>query len=416
MSDISDVIVVGGGAAGMMAAISAAEYGANVTIIEKNSRMGRKLAITGKGRCNVTNNSAPEEVLKNIPRNPNFMYGALSRFTPEDVMAFFEELGVPLKTERGKRVFPVSDKAGDIVSALEKRLGELGVKILRDEVRSLVIKDGECLGAKTRRGEYRGAVILATGGMSYPVTGSDGFGYTLAKSAGHTIVPPEPSLSAMVTRQRWVSRAAGLNLRNIAVRLFDGDKAVYDDFGELLFTEYGISGPTVLSASAHIPHMESGRYKITIDLKPALTEKQLDARILRDFSERHGKPFGESIGGLLPRQLLGIFPELLGIPSEKKVDEITKEERRRLVALLKNLTLDIEKFRPIDEAIITRGGVSVKEIPRKQWKAGSAKGFFSRERSSTSTPIPAALICKSLFPRAELRDIPPQAADFRSNS
>lgn len=376
MSDISDVIVVGGGAAGMMAAISAAEYGANVTIIEKNARMGRKLAITGKGRCNVTNNSAPEEVLKNIPRNPNFMYGALSRFTPEDVMAFFEELGVPLKTERGKRVFPVSDKAGDIVSALEKRLGELGVKILRDEVRSLVIKDGECLGAKTRRGEYRGAVILATGGMSYPVTGSDGFGYTLAKSAGHTIVPPEPSLSAMVTRQRWVSRAAGLNLRNIAVRLFDGDKAVYDDFGELLFTEYGISGPTVLSASAHIPHMESGRYKITIDLKPALTEKQLDARILRDFSERHGKPFGESIGGLLPRQLLGNFPELLGIPSEKKVDEITKEERRRLVALLKNLTLDIEKFRPIDEAIITRGGVSVKEISPKTMESRLCKGLF----------------------------------------
>ena len=376
MSDISDVIVVGGGAAGMMAAISAAEYGTNVTIIEKNARMGRKLAITGKGRCNVTNNSAPEEVLKNIPRNPNFMYGALSRFTPEDVMAFFEELGVPLKTERGKRVFPVSDKAGDIVSALEKRLGELGVKILRDEVRSLVIEDGECLGAKTRRGEYRGAVILATGGMSYPVTGSDGFGYTLAKSAGHTIVPPEPSLSAMVTRQRWVSRAAGLNLRNIAVRLFDGDKAVYDDFGELLFTEYGISGPTVLSASAHIPHMESGRYKITVDLKPALTEKQLDARILRDFSERHGKPFGESIGGLLPRQLLGIFPELLGIPSEKKVDEITKEERRRLVALLKNLTLDIEKFRPIDEAIITRGGVSVKEISPKTMESRLCKGLF----------------------------------------
>lgn len=376
MSDISDVIVVGGGAAGMMAAISAAEYGANVTIIEKNARMGRKLAITGKGRCNVTNNSAPEEVLKNIPRNPNFMYGALSRFTPEDVMAFFEELGVPLKTERGKRVFPVSDKAGDIVSALEKRLGELGVKILRDEVRSLVIEDGECLGAKTRRVEYRGAVILATGGMSYPVTGSDGFGYTLAKSAGHTIVPPEPSLSAMVTRQRWVSRAAGLNLRNIAVRLFDGDKAVYDDFGELLFTEYGISGPTVLSASAHIPHMESGRYKITVDLKPALTEKQLDARILRDFSERHGKPFGESIGGLLPRQLLGIFPELLGIPAEKKVDEITKEERRRLVALLKNVTLDIEKFRPIDEAIITRGGVSVKEISPKTMESRLCKGLF----------------------------------------
>ena len=376
MSDTTEVIVVGGGAAGMMAAASAAEYGAHVTLIEKNSRMGRKLAITGKGRCNVTNNSAPDEVLKNIPRNPNFMYSSLSRFAPEDVMAFFEGLGVPLKTERGKRVFPVSDKAGDIVAALEKYTRDLGVDIIHDEARSLIISKGECCGVKTRRGEYHGCVILATGGRSYPVTGSDGYGYTLAKSAGHTIIPPEPSLSAMVTRQRWVSKAAGLDLRNVSVRLFDGEKQIYDDFGELLFTEYGISGPTVLSASAHIPHMESGRYKIAIDLKPALSEKQLDARILRDFSERHGKPFGESIGGLLPRQLLGVFPELLGIPAEKRVDEITKEERRRLVGLLKNLTLDIERFRPIDEAIITRGGVSVKEISPKTMESKLCGGLY----------------------------------------
>lgn len=370
------VIVVGGGAAGMMAAISAAEYGAQVTLIEKNARLGRKLAITGKGRCNVTNNSTPDEVLKNIPRNPNFMYSALSRFTPEDVMAFFEELGVPLKTERGKRVFPVSDKAGDIVAALERRLCTLGVNILRDEVRSLIINDGECSGVVTRRGEYRGAVILATGGASYPVTGSDGFGYTLAKSTGHTVIPPEPSLSAMVTGQRWVSQAAGLTLRNAAVRLYDSGKVIYEDFGELMFTECGISGPTVLSASAHIPHMESGRYKITVDIKPALSEKQLDARILRDFTERHGKPFSEGIGGLLPRQLLGVFPELLGIPADKRVDEITKEERRRLVSLLKNITLDIERFRPVDEAIITRGGVSVKEISPKTMESKLCGGLY----------------------------------------
>lgn len=376
MSDTTEVIVVGGGAAGMMAAASAAEYGAHVTLIEKNSRMGRKLAITGKGRCNVTNNSAPDEVLKNIPRNPNFMYSSLSRFAPEDVMAFFEGLGVPLKTERGKRVFPVSDKAGDIVAALEKYTRDLGVEIIHDEARSLIISKGECRGVKTRRGEYHGCVILATGGRSYPVTGSDGYGYTIAKSAGHTIIPPEPSLSAMVTKQRWVSKAAGLDLRNVSVRLFDGEKQIYDDFGELLFTEYGISGPTVLSASAHIPQMEGGRYKIAVDLKPALSEKQLDARILRDFSERHGKPFGESIGGLLPRQLLGVFPELLGIPSEKRVDEITKEERRRLVGLLKNLTLDIERFRPIDEAIITRGGVSVKEISPKTMESKLCGGLY----------------------------------------
>lgn len=376
MSDPTRVIVVGGGAAGMMAAISAAEYGAQVTLIEKNARMGKKLAITGKGRCNVTNNSSPEEVLKNIPRNPNFMYSPLSRFTPEDVMNFFEELGVPLKTERGKRVFPVSDRAADIVSALEGRLKEPGTEIIHDEVRSLIISDGECRGVKTRRGEYHGCVILATGGKSYPVTGSDGYGYTLARSAGHTIVPPEPSLSAMVTKQRWVSAAAGLDLRNVAVRLLDGEKQIYDDFGELLFTDYGISGPTVLSASAHIPQMESGRYRVVVDLKPALSEKQLDARILRDFSERHGKPFGESIGGLLPRQLLGVFPGLLGIPAEKRVDEITREERRRLVGLLKGLALDIERFRPIDEAIITRGGVSVKEISPKTMESKLCRGLY----------------------------------------
>lgn len=376
MSDPTRVIVVGGGAAGMMAAISAAEYGAQVTLIEKNARMGKKLAITGKGRCNVTNNSSPEEVLKNIPRNPNFMYSPLSRFTPEDVMNFFEELGVPLKTERGKRVFPVSDRAADIVSALEGRMKEPGTEIIHDEVRSLIISDGECRGVKTRRGEYHGCVILATGGKSYPVTGSDGYGYTLARSAGHTIVPPEPSLSAMVTKQRWVSAAAGLDLRNVAVRLLDGEKQIYDDFGELLFTDYGISGPTVLSASAHIPQMESGRYRVVVDLKPALSEKQLDARILRDFSERHGKPFGESIGGLLPRQLLGVFPGLLGIPAEKRVDEITREERRRLVGLLKGLALDIERFRPIDEAIITRGGVSVKEISPKTMESKLCRGLY----------------------------------------
>ena len=268
------------------------------------------------------------------------------------------------------------EKAADIVAALEKYTRDLGVDIIHDEARSLIISKGECRGVKTRRGEYHGCVILATGGRSYPVTGSDGYGYTLAKSAGHTIIPPEPSLSAMVTRQRWVSKAAGLDLRNVSVRLFDGEKQIYDDFGELLFTEYGISGPTVLSASAHIPQMEGGRYKIAVDLKPALSEKQLDARILRDFSERHGSPFGESIGGLLPRQLLGVFPELLGIPSEKRVDEITREERRRLVGLLKNLTLDIERFRPIDEAIITRGGVSVKEISPKTMESKLCGGLY----------------------------------------
>ena len=373
---MSEVIVVGGGAAGMTAAISAAEYGADAVLIEKNARLGRKLAITGKGRCNVTNNSDIEAVMNNIPRNPRFMYSSLSRFTPADVMELFEGLGVPLKTERGKRVFPVSDRAADIVNALERRVHELGVRVIRDEVRSLNVTDGRCFGVRCRGGEYGGAVILATGGKSYPVTGSDGFGYTLAESVGHTIVPPQPSLSAMVTKQRWVSEAAGLNLRNVGVSLYEGGRRIYEDFGELLFTDYGISGPTVLSASAHISSVGHGDCRMVIDLKPALNEKQLDARILRDFAERHGESFGESLGGLLPNGLRGVFPRLLGIASDKRVDEISREERKSLAALLKALPLDVERFRPIDEAIITRGGVSVKEISPQTLESKLCGGLY----------------------------------------
>lgn len=372
-----DVVVIGGGAAGMLAAITAAEYGANTALIEKNDRLGRKLAITGKGRCNVTNYSDLETVMNNIPRNARFLYSALSAFTTEDVKEFFESLGVPLKTERGQRVFPVSDKAADVVKALTDRLHELNVDIIRDAAQELVIEDGVCRGVvckKSRRAA--GAVILATGGKSYPLTGSDGSGYRLAAQAGHTIVEPVPSLIPMETRQRWVALAAGLNLRNVAVRLFDGERQVYDDFGELLFTNYGVSGPTALSASAHIAKMESGRYSLKIDLKPALSEKQLDARILRDFAERHGKPFAESLGGLLPPQLWQPIVELSGIDPQKKVDEITKEERQRLAGLLKGLTLDIERFRPIEEAIVTRGGVSVKEIIPKSMESKLCKNLY----------------------------------------
>ena len=372
-----DVLVIGGGAAGMMAAITAAEYGANTALIEKNDRLGRKLAITGKGRCNVTNDCDLETVMNNIPRNARFLYSALSAFGTEDAKAFFEGIGVPLKTERGKRVFPVSDKAGDVVKALTDRLNQLNVDIIRDEARELIIEDGECRGVvckKSRR--MAGSVILASGGKSYPVTGSDGFGYTLAQQAGHTIIPPVPSLIPLETRQRWVSRAAGLTLKNAAVRLFDGDKQVYDDFGELLFTNYGVSGPTVLSSSAHITEMQSGRWHLTIDLKPALSEKQLDARLLRDFAELKGKPFEEVLGGLLPQQLRQPIAELAGIPGDKRVDEITREERRTLIAALKCLRLDIERFRPIDEAIVTRGGVCVKEISPKTMESRLCKNLF----------------------------------------
>ncbi len=350
----------------MLCAVTAAEMGASVAIAEKNDRLGRKLAITGKGRCNVCSNSDNETIMKNIPRNARFLYSALSQFSAEDVMSFFERLGVPLKTERGNRVFPVSDKAGDVVKALTDRLRELQVEVLREECTALIIEEGQCRGIVTRKRRIgAGAVVLATGGKSYPVTGSDGSGYKLAKQAGHTIVTPEPSLSALTTVQRWTAAAAGLNLRNISMQLLDGGKPIYEDFGELMFTASGISGPTVLSASAHIPAMERGRYSVRIDLKPALSEKQLDARILRDFAERRGSAFGESLRGLLPAQLVQPVVELSGISPEKRVDEISKEERKALLGVLKGITLDISGFRPIEEAIITRGGVSVKEISPK---------------------------------------------------
>lgn len=377
---IYDVIVIGGGAAGMMAAITAAENGAKTAVIEKNDRLGRKLAITGKGRCNVTNNCDVNTVLENIPNNARFLYGAVSRFSPQDVMSFFEDLGVELKTERGSRVFPVSDKAADIVNALTKRLEALGVEILRENVRSLITEDGACAGVNTRGGQYRAkAVILASGGASYPRTGSDGFGYRLAEQAGHTIIPPRPSLIPMTTEETWVSQAEGLTLRNVAIRLIRDEKTIYEDFGELAFTADGIGGATALSASAHVENLsdiEDGRLSVSIDLKPALSPQQLDARILRDFAELHGKIFADSLRKLLPRELCEPFTELLKIPAEKKLGEITKAERGSTVSLLKDLRLKINGFRPIDEAIITRGGVKVSEISPKTMESKLCGGLF----------------------------------------
>lgn len=361
----------------MTAAVFAAENGAHTIIAEKNTRLGRKLSITGKGRCNVTNNCELSELMENYPNNGRFLYSAFSGFSPADTVRFFEELGVPLKTERGKRVFPVSDKAGDIVAALEKRLRELGVEIRRADVRSLVIEDGRCAGVTAGAEKIPAkAVILATGGMSYPKTGSDGYGYRLAQQAGHTIVEPRPSLVPLVTEEKWVSRAEGLTLKNVAVRLMLNGKHVYEDFGEAAFTQDGLGGAVILSASAHIAELSSGKYTISIDLKPALTPEKLDARILRDFSELRGKTFGDSLRKLLPQELCEPFSELLGIPQNKKISEITKTERSDLVKLLKNLTLSVKSFRPIDEAIVTRGGVSVKEISPKTLESRLCSGLF----------------------------------------
>lgn len=361
----------------MMAAITAARRGKSVALLEKNDRLGRKLAITGKGRCNVTNNCEIEELMSNIPRNAKFLYGAMTKFPPSETMAFFEGLGVPLKTERGKRVFPVSDKAGDIVAALEKELRRLGVKILRENARSLILENGVCKGVRTAGGDFSAnSVILAAGGKSYPKTGSDGSGYALARHAGHTIIEPVPSLVPMVTEEKWVKSACGLTLKNTAVKLFDGEKSIYEDFGEVAFTADGLGGATILSASAHIPEMREKRYSVALDLKPALSEQKLDARLLREFSDNRGKPFREVLRKLLPAELVEIFADLAGISPEKKIDEITKSERKNLLNLLKNLRLHISGFRPIDEAIITRGGVKTSEISPKTMESRVAKGLF----------------------------------------
>lgn len=361
----------------MFCAAHAAEMGLNAAIAEHGKSFGRKLGITGKGRCNVTNNCDSDTVMKNIPRNPRFMYSALSKYAPADVMDYFERLGVPLKTERGQRVFPVSDRAGDVVNALEKQMKRLNVDFIRGNCTELMIDGGRCVGAVVSgRRIMAKAVVLATGGLSYPLTGSDGSGYSLAKQAGHTITPCGPSLIPMETEENWTAEAAGLDLRNISMRLMCGGKAVYEDFGELMFTAYGIGGPTVLSASAHIPAMEPGKYTVEIDLKPALSEKQLDARILRDFGERRGMRFADSLRGLLPAQLAPVIAELSGIPADTKVDEVTKEQRRALGQLLKRLTLHIRRFRPVEEAIITRGGVSVKEINPNTMESRLCPGLY----------------------------------------
>lgn len=361
----------------MMAAITAARRGKSVVLLEKNDRLGRKLAITGKGRCNVTNNCEIEELMSNIPRNAKFLYGAMTKFPPSETMAFFEGLGVPLKTERGKRVFPVSDKAGDIVAALEKELRRLGVKILRENARSLILENGVCKGVRTAGGDFSAnSVILAAGGKSYPKTGSDGSGYALARQAGHTIIEPVPSLVPMVTEEKWVKSACGLTLKNTAVKLFDGEKSIYEDFGEVAFTADGLGGATILSASAHIPEMREKRYSVALDLKPALSEQKLDARLLREFSDNRGKPFREVLRKLLPAELVEIFADLAGISPEKKIDEITKSERKNLLNLLKNLRLHIAGFRPIDEAIITRGGVKTSEISPRTMESRVVKCLF----------------------------------------
>lgn len=372
-----DVLIVGGGPAGLMAAGTALGRGLSVCLLDKNRQLGRKLRITGKGRCNVTNNCPVEEAVAACPRGGKFLYGALSAFSPQDTMAFFEGLGVPLKTERGRRVFPVSDSAHDIADALERYAA--GAAIVREAVTAVLVENGEAVGVRTAAGEYRGrGVILCCGGASYPGTGSNGDGYKLAAALGHTIVKPTPSLVPLVERGPWCRQLMGLSLRNCGVKVTQQGKKkpVYEDFGELLFTHFGLSGPTILSASAHLHPMEPGKYTVHVDLKPALSEQQLDARLLRELEAHKNKIFANSLEELLPQKLIPVAVERSGIPGETRCHSVTKEQRRALLALLKDFSVEIEGFRPIAEAIVTSGGVSLKEIDPRTMESKRVKGLY----------------------------------------
>ena len=377
--DTARVVIVGGGAAGMMAAIAAAENGAEVTLFERNDRLGKKLRITGKGRCNVTNDCDQNEFLTNVPTNPRFLYTALSRFSTEDTKSFFEGLGVPLKTERGKRVFPQSDRAGDIVAALEKNCRALGVHIIQKRVQNIIVRNGCAAGVITSDGEtLSDAVILCTGGKSYPMTGSDGDGYRFAREAGHSVTPLFPSLVPLVAEGKLCASLQGLSLRNVSLRMIDAasGKTVYEDFGEMLFTHYGLTGPLVLSASAHLSDIRTRRYEACIDLKPALDEKTLHARLLSDFEKYRNRDLINALDDLLPQKLIAPFIGLCGLDGRKKIHSVTREERERMVQTLKCIRIPLRDFRPIDEAIVTRGGVSVKEIDPKTMQSKLVSGLY----------------------------------------
>lgn len=376
-----DVIIIGGGASGSMAGITSARLGKKVAILEKNGFIGKKLNITGKGRCNVTNNCDIQQLMQNIPRNPKFLYSAFSMLSPKDVMDFFESINVPLKTERGNRVFPISDKATDVSKALEKELKRLGVKILEENATELLVQDGVCTGVKTNKNTYLAdSVLIATGGKSYTGTGSTGDGYKFAQEVGHTVTKLVPSLVPIVAEEKYCSDMMGLSLKNVRLNLMDNDKCIYSELGEMLFTHFGVSGPLVLSASSHISKMQQNRYKIYIDLKPALSIDTLDKRIQRDFSENINKSFINSLNKLLPNKIIPVVAKLSGIKFDTKVNQITREQRLHLIDIIKNFPIIIKDFRPLNEAIITSGGISVKEINPKTMQSKLVKGlFFSGE-------------------------------------
>ena len=374
----TEILIIGGGAAGMMCAVQAAWLGHEVIVLEHEKQPCRKLNITGKGRCNVTNNCDVQTVMANIPRNARFLFSALSRFTPADTMAFFESLGIELKTERGNRVFPVSDRAQDISGALINAAKDAGVRIIHDEARSLIIENGAVRGVKAKNAEYFAErVVVAAGGLSYPKTGSTGAGYALARQAGHTVTECTGSLVPVELCGNECAQAMGLSLKNcgLTVSSEQTGREIFSEQGEMLFTHFGMSGPLVLSASAHLTDIAGGKYVFSIDLKPALDEKKLDERILRDFADIPNRDFDNSLGRLLPASIIPVIIKRSQIPPAKKVNQITREERRRLVQAIKALTFTVKGLRPVEEAIITRGGVEVTELSPKTMESKLVKGL-----------------------------------------
>lgn len=377
---MSKVIVIGGGAAGMMAAIAAAENGHQVLLLEKNEKLGKKLFITGKGRCNVTNACEVEMLFKNVISNPKFLYSAFYGFDNTRTCSFFEEAGCPLKTERGERVFPVSDHSSDIIKALEGRMQRAAVSILlQTTVKEVEVENGRVKGVRLTDGsmEYAQAVIVATGGISYASCGSTGDGYRFAQKTGHKLVERKPSLVPLETEESFVKDLMGLSLKNVAVTLEVSGKCLYSGFGEMLFTHFGVSGPLILSASSYYAQKACGKQaKLFIDLKPALTIEQLDKRILRDFEENKNKAFKNVLGGLFPTRLIPVMIALSGIAPEKKANEITKEERKAFVSLIKKMPLTITGTRGYAEAIITMGGVSVKDVNPSTMESKVIRGMY----------------------------------------
>jgi len=379
IKDKAEVVVIGGGAAGMMAAISAARAGASVTLLEQMERCGRKLRITGKGRCNVTNDSTNEELMQNVTTNPKFLYASFSRLSSRDVCDFFEGEGVPLKVERGKRVFPVSDKAVDIVDALVRACRREGVKTVFDKAKGIDTENGRVTAVVGRSAVYEcDSVVAATGGVSYPQTGSDGSGFAIARALGHNVTELTPSLVPIVSKDGDCKRMQGLSLKNVAMKIRDTEtsKIVFEDFGEMMFTHFGLTGPMVLSSSSHIRDIKNKKYRAEIDLKPALDEKKLDARLLSDFAKYTNKDFENALGDLIPKKMIDVVIARSGIDPRKKVNSVTKEERAKLLSTLKCFTVSLDGFRHISEAIVTKGGVDVKEVNPKTMESKLVGGLF----------------------------------------